>query len=750
MFVRLLLTVVVLIAACTAVLAKDDDSEKGDEQIPEITVPIVTTVDTIEVVGSILGGEIPGAVHRVELSDAILRNQAVGDIHRVLFSVPGVNIQEEEGYGLRPNIGMRGTSIDRSQSITLMEDAVLIAPAPYAAPAAYYFPVAGRMSGVEVRKGSSQIKYGPRTNGGALNLISTPVPRETHAHVGLVYGEDDTRKAYINYGDTRGHVGWLLETYQIENDGFKLLDTGGPTGFDVEDYVGKLEFTTSASARVFQKLTLKGGYARESSNETYLGLSDDDFTRSPLRRYASSQVDQMNWEHTQAQARWLVMPAEWTSITTTVYRNDFSRNWYKLDKVGGVSISSILEDPSSYATEFAYIRADSASPDDALAVKANNRDYYSQGIDSQVRFSGRAIAANHELEIGVRYHMDEEDRFQHSDGYRIETDGTMTKTSAGVPGQSGGGNNRVNSARAFAAYAQDNISFGRWIVTGGVRFEHIELKREQYGVNDAARQGAVTTTVNKMDVVLPGVGVSYELIGGGVVFGGVHKGFAPPGPGTTTNSKPEESVNYEAGLRYASGRQWYQFIAFYNDYENLLGRDTFSSGGSGSGDLFNAGEVRSFGAEAAIQLELLRTQWMQLSVPFGLSYTYTNATFQNSFKSSFGPWGDVEKGDYLPYIPEHQLSGSLALDTHRWLVGLSASYVSKTPTEALQGDIPDNKSVDERLVVDATAEYDIFTTMSLFASARNITNELYITARRPAGVRPGLPRRFMVGLNFDL
>ena len=237
----LVLLLVSLLAIPADAQQSGDDGAKPSAQKQEEHKPRID--ERIMVVGSAEGIEfIPGSASRIEGAELLRTQAAFGDIHRMLRSVPGVNVQEEEGFGLRPNIGLRGSGSERSSRITLMEDGTLIAPAPYAAPSAYYFPTAGRMEAVEVPKGSSQIKFGPRTNGGALNLVSTPVPDAFNVRAELGGGSHTTAKGRLSVGSSSRNWGWMLETYQLHSEGFKQIDGGGEAGFHLGDYLGKLRY----------------------------------------------------------------------------------------------------------------------------------------------------------------------------------------------------------------------------------------------------------------------------------------------------------------------------------------------------------------------------------------------------------------------------------------------------------------------------------------------------------------------------
>lgn len=695
-------------------------------------------LDRTELVGRLT--RVPGSAHVLGVDRIAGAKLAFDDAHGLLRQVPGVNVLDEEGHGRRPNVGMRGTGVGRSAKIAVMEDGVLAAPAPYAAPAAYYFPVAGRMESIEVRKGSSQVKYGPWTTGGALNLVSTSIPGMLRGDVELAGGGDATGRVRARVGDTRGRFGWVAETYQLRTDGFKRLDDGGDTGFHLQDYMVKARYGSDAAARVYQDVEVKVGHTREASRETYLGLADADFAATPLRRYAGSQRDRLDTEHTGLQLRHFIRPASSLDVTTTVYRNTFTREWYKLDRLATNSLGAALNDPA----DLAVLRG-ANSADGALIVRANARDYVSQGVQSVlgVRFDGPAA---HALEFGVRLHRDSEDRFQHDDAYRM-TNGVMELTSAGAPGSQ---DNRKAEAEALALFVEDRITVGSWTFSPGVRWETIAFTSTEWAKGDVDRADVVRVVENGVDVWVPGVGVTRTFGGGVQVFGGVHRGFGPPGPGADERTRPESSVNWELGGRVVTRALNAQVAGFWNDYTNILGRATLASGESGSGELFNGGAVLARGVEASVEYDVAAGRGWRMRVPVRAAYTFTDATFRSAFQSSFGEWGTVAVGDELPYLPRHQGSAGIGIETGRWRVDLSGFASGRMRTRAGGGDFDPAHATDSFTVLNLSGEVGVNVWSRVFVAVQNVTDETYIAARRPAGARPGLPRTFTAGVRATL
>lgn len=707
---------------------------------PEIRV----VLDRLRTIGShAREAQIAGSAHFIGPRELAEIPTVFDDVHDVLRTVPGVYVQEEEGYGLRPNVGLRGTGSERSGKITLMEDGVLIAPAPYAAPSAYYFPLVGRMEAVEVRKGSSQIQYGPRTIGGSINLISSPIPEALTFDAELTGGSEATGKARVRAGDSSEHFGWLAETYQARTDGFKRLDGGGDTGFEIQDYVVKGRVRTAPDADRYQELEVKLHYYDEISNETYLGLTDADFDADPFRRYAASGQDVMDAEQTQAQLRHFFRPTPSLDLTTVAYRNDFARNWYKVGSVLGRSVGSVLDDPEAFADAMAVIEGGD-SGDDALTVRANNREYYAAGVQSilAVRFDG---VGRHETQLGVRVHQDEEDRFQHEDGYRM-TNGRMELTTPGAPGSQ---SNRVSEASAVSLFVQDELRLGRWTVSPGIRYETIDFTRTDYAGDDPARTSPTNVRENHVSAWIPGVGLGWAWRDDVRLFGGVHRGFGPPGPGADDQTVPEESVNWELGAKVDREALRAQLVGFYSDYDNVLGRATLAIGDpTGAGEVFNGGAVEVAGLEASLDVDAGRLAGLGFGVPVRVAYTWTTAEFETAFESDFEPWGEVEAGDELPYLPDHQLSASVGVERGSWDGRLSLQASSAMRTVAGQGPIPEGEGTDAFAVWSATVGYAVAPWAELEVGIENLTDERYVVARRPAGARPGLPRTFQAGIRI--
>ncbi len=136
-------------------------------------------------------------------------------------------------------------------------------------------------------------------------------------------------------------------------------------------------------------------------------------------------------------------------------------------------------------------------------------------------------------------------------------------------------------------------------------------------------------------------------------------------------------------------------------------------------------------------------------VPLRLAYTFTRASFRSGFVSDYEAWGTVEAGDHLPYLPSHQMSASIGYDNAAWSIWVSMNASGAMRTEAGSGPIPVGQGTDAFVVFNASGEVRVGGGGNLFAGLQNFNIEIHSVARRPAGLRPGLPRTFVAGFRIE-
>ncbi len=711
-------------------------------------------LDIIIVTGSKQITDISGAVSYISPEQLSVYNYT--DIKRVLRSVPGVNLQEEDGYGLFPNIGIRGSGTDKSSKILLLEDGVPIAPAPFSAPSAYYFPSMGRINAVEVTKSVGTVKYGPITTAGSIQLFSTPIPKTGSASGKIMASSLGGASVHFWAGNrikTESlpfNVGFLLETWQDRTDGFKQIDIGN-TGYYLSDYVGKLGFYSKDGARFVQSLELKLQSSNGKADETYLGLSQQDFDTRPLMRYRASQLDNIKTDHKTYQLTHNIKFSEKLQFTNMVYRTEFARNWQKLDRfdnsaLSGLSecnsLNEILNDTQLCALEYQVLLGPDnyTSPDNVLGIRENNRSYFARGLQSALGVNFDTGGFAHNLIFSVRYHEDGVDRFQQQDQYRIEN-GFIVKTEDNPPGSQ---SNRLSDANSFAIYIEDTISAGDWKINAGLRYEKINTKQLRWSTPD---RGQIPASIreNSFDIWLPSFGVVYEINNDLSLLAGITRGFAPPGP-SSQNAAPERSVIYEYGGRYNGEILSLELIGFYNDYSNLLAECTNSSGGSECeiGDADNAGAANVYGLEISAGMDL---DFDVVSIPLTLIYAYTDTKLLSTVDSDI--YGNVSVGDEIPYVPRHQLTFAAGMVFDNWGVNANLNYISPSRNEPGQGSIEASDKIDARTIVDLAAFYQLKDGIKLHLRADNLFDNIYLAGRRPYGLRPGKPREIKAGVSFD-
>lgn len=701
-----------LLSITTTVGLAQDETDLTDERIEQLLV--IGAKTTVAGSGSVIDEE------ELDLFD-------YSDINQAIASIPGVYVREEDGYGLRPNIGIRGAAAERSLKITIMEDGVLIAPAPYSAPAAYYVPNISRVSGIEVLKGPSAIETGPHTVGGAINLITRDIPDSLLREVDLSYGTDASYKAALAWGSPlqSSTTGFLLEGLSYGSDGFKNLEGSDNTGFVRNDIGLKLRWAPDTERE--HRVTVKIAYADEDANETYLGLTNNDFEKTPTRRYVASQMARFQSDHYNVHLNYGFVLGD-VYVNTKTYWNQFLRSWNKLDGfLKGRALQTILSTPHLFAREYAVLTGDADSlPIDTqtLEITNNDRAFTSQGFQVTVTRALNWGAFDHDFSLGARFHHDRVRREHQPRSYLMKSRQLVWDEQA-RPFKSF---NRAHSD-ALALFVSDEITSGNMTMTLGFRYEDIK--------GDFENRLLDRYSIGNQSFLSPGIGVHWQVAQPLGVFAGIYQGYSPAGPGKS-DVTPEQSLNFESGIRLQTQNSHTEAVAFLSDYENLLGRCRVSDAECTPGQEFNGGVVKVHGMELSSLFQTNVSNGFKLNSE--LVYTYTASSFETGFLSGFSQWGLVREGDELPYLPRHRGMLRFLLASESIDFSVALKHQSLTREEPGSSPIKEGLHADAYTTLDLSASWHMRENTMIQLILGNALDEIAIVSHRPFGARPNRPR----------
>ena len=486
-------------------------------------------------------------------------------------------------------------------------------------------------------------------------------------------------------------------------------------------------------------------YSSETSNSTYLGLTDVDFDGDENRRYGLTEQDQMENDHTGVSANYVISLTEDLDVKVLGYYNEFNRDWYKVDKIEGDSIAAVISDANLGDPNANGILQGTVDTTAGIDIKHNNREYESKGIALSVDWRFELLSMKHELNSGVRSHKDEMDRYQPVEVYNQES-GSLIYVGTKEPT---GSNNREEEGEAFSFWAIDTVNVtDKLELTLALRYEDIDTQRKQWAdVERTLRDDPEDQRKNNTEEWMAGLGATYQLTDSWQLLGGVHQGIAPAGAGAVDGTDPEESTNYELGFRFARDSFNTEAIAFYSDYDNSVRNCSVANpctGGVDSGtEQLGEAEIKGVELSAGYSFDAVGMSW-----PMKMSYTYTDAEITKDSDD-----GDFQDGDGYQYLPENQFYASVgAVSGQGWDVFLSTRFTDEMCVDfTCDRSGVDNtyRKTDSLWVFDIVSHYQLNDSAQVYVKVDNLADEQNIISRSPAGARPNQPRTASVGINLS-
>lgn len=684
--------------------------------LPEPDRDDVRRLARVVVVGEEEGQQAqPGSASVIDAEE--IRTSHVFSVSEALRKVAGLVTRDEEGFGIRPNIGIRGLNPTRSTKVLLLEDGIPAAYAPYGDNASYYHAPVDRYERIEVLKGVGMLGFGPQTIGGVINYITPDPPEEFGGQVSLTAGNRD----YFNGRASIGGGGFLADIVRKQGDGAR--DT-----LELEQTDFNLKYATRFGDE--HALTLRGTWLNEDSQVGYSGLTEAEY-RNFGRDYGFDQNADFDIDRYGASATHEWSPREDLSLTTSAYGFYFERNWWRQS-------STTTDTQCGTAFRDARLRGERVDFDACNSVQGRLRNYDSYGIEPRLRVGWEAFGAPSEFQAGVRAHFESQERRQ----VNATSPGGRTGTLA---------ENQRRETRARSAFASNRFEFGALAVVPAVRVEHIEYERRNR-LNGRAGSEDVTEWV-------PGLGFHYRIDERHALYAGAHRGFAPAraediidGNGGVVEVDAEDSRNLELGWRgELSPGNSLEATVFRNHFLNQIVVGSIAGGSTPLGQ----GETLYQGFELSGMFS--REGW----IGEGRSYANLALTWLPTARQETplrnvltgAAIGGSASGKRLPYAPKQSATIRIGHAWGAWDASIEGVYVGRQ-----YGDFANRTSTDASGQFGELASYGLVNLAlnytpadapwGLFLVVKNAADRDYI-ADRTRGIQVGPPRMVQAGVSWE-
>ncbi len=674
------------------------------------------TVPRVDVIGGQEGLlKTPSSATIIEQED--LETSHVFTTNEALRKVPGLVLRDEEGFGMRPNIGVRGLNPTRSTKVLLLEDGIPVTYAPYGANESYYHPTIDRFSTIEVLKGASQVKYGPLTAGAVINYITPNAPEKFGGHISITGGNRDYLNTKINVGGN----GMLLDYTHKEGEGAR-----DNTHSNVED----LNFKITKSFNENHAITLRANWFTEDSQVSYSGITQREYNNF------GGEYNPFNHDDFETTRYGVSATHDWqintnAILTTNLYYSYFDRDWWR--QQSNTTAGNISAGVGCAAFAAARIAGTVVSGDDCQGNQGRLRTYNTYGVEPRLTITH----AWGELELGAKAHFEDQERRQLNGTSPTARTGTLSE-------------NNERQTDAYSGFISNRFDIGQFSITPVIRYEHI--------INERTNRLTGASGDDTLHEWIPGIAVAYNPNANLTVFLGVHEGFAPPrtedlisNAGGAIDVDSEKSTNWELGFRAKPMPKLnLEATAFYNDFDNLI-----AVGSVASNVALSQGKATFAGVELASQYDFDNGFYNRLA------YTWLPIAEQDD------PFSQVSnnvvvagsaKGNRQPYAPKNTLTAALGYRLNQWDMQIEAVHVGKQYSDfAETGNVPNTSlgatgqfgEISSYTIYNAAVNYKLSEyNTTLFLVVKNIFDKDYIVDRT-RGILTGMPILLQVGARYD-